>query len=244
MKHLLTLTLTLICAINLAQAQVAAKSRNLKKDFDTLGDNQEVVERVRNLDTQQKVRIVQNRLVDRNNRVEVGMNYSYLGSGDSYVKTQNGGAMLEYHINPHWSVGAQHQKSFNSLTSEATAVYDRVQSCQAAGPGCTEKFPALDYPVQSTIATISYYPIYGKLNLFDAAVAHFDLYTSLGYGQIQLLSGTTNLTTAALGVGTWLSSRVTTRLEVRYHRYQDLLLTDKRQQSQVLAQASLGILIW
>lgn len=243
MKSLLII-LSSIIAFNVATAEVKNKNRNLKKDFETLGDNQEVAERVKNLDTNQKVRIVQNRLVDRNNRIEVDLNYSFVGGGDSYVKTQNGGAAIEYHINPNWSLGVQHQKSYNSLSTEASTIYDRVQACQNAGPGCTEKFPALDYPIQSTMATVSYYPIYGKLNLFDAAVAHFDIYTLLGYGQIKLLSGTTNITALGLGAGVWLSPRFTTRLEVRYQRYQDLLQSDRRQQSQLQALASLGILIW
>ncbi len=242
MKTLLIILATAF-AFSSAMAQTKGK-RNLKKDFETLGDNQEVVERVKNLDTNQKVRIVQNRLVDRNNRVELGLNFAYVGGGDSYVKTQNGGAALEYHINPNWSLGVQHQKSYNSLTSEGTSIYDRVQACQNAGPGCTEKFPAIDYPLESTLATISYYPIYGKLNLFDASVAHFDVYTTIGYGQIKLLSGSTNLTSLGVGTGIWLNSRFTTRLEARYQRYQDLLLTDKRQQSQLMALASIGILIW
>lgn len=246
MKHLLTALLTLsFLASSAAFAADAKKSnRNLKKDFETLGDNQDVVERIKNLDTQQKVRIVQNRIVDRNNRVELGLNYSFLSGGDSYVKTQNGGVSLEYHFNPRWTVGVQYQKSYNTLTSEASNIYDRVQSCQQAGPGCTEKFPAIDYPTQSTMATISYYPIYGKLNLFDAKVAHFDIYVTAGYGRISLLSGSSNLYSGGIGAGFWFSSRLTTRIEARYQRYQDLLLTDKREQGQVQALASIGMLIW
>lgn len=244
MKKLLTAVLAFSCFVNFAQAEAKKSTRNLKNDFETLGDNQDVVERVKNLDTQQKVRIVQNRLVDRNNRIELSVNGSLLNGGDSYVKTKNAGASLDYHINPRWSVGVQYQKSYNDLTSEAKSIYDRVKTCQSEGPGCNERFPALDYPTQATLATINYYPIYGKLNLFDSSIAHFDVYTMLGYGSINLLSGTSSLMTVGLGTGIWLNSRFTARLEGRYLRYQDLLLTDKRQQSQFQALASLGMLIW
>ena len=59
-----------------AHAQSPRKS--LRADFQNLGDNDEVVERVRNLDNRQKVRVVQSRVVDRNNRIELSGNFSGL----------------------------------------------------------------------------------------------------------------------------------------------------------------------
>src|SRR4051812_23700220 len=69
----------------MAQAQQTKK--NLKDDFQTLGDNPEVVERVKNLDNQQKVRVVQNRTVSRTNRIELAADFSSLSGADSYVQT-------------------------------------------------------------------------------------------------------------------------------------------------------------
>jgi hypothetical protein len=82
------------------------------------------------------------------------------------------------------------------------------------------------------------------MNLFDTGIAQFDLYLQLGYGQTKLFSGKTDLMSAGLGSGVWLTSRITTRLEVRYQQYEDLLLTDRRKQSNVQAIASLGVLVW
>lgn len=244
----LTLSVLLFSSFSLAQApnnKVASSSRkDLKKEFATLGDSQEVVERIKNLDNDQKVRVVQNRLVDRNNRLEMGLNYAYSGGGDSYVKTQNLGVKMDYHINPRWSLGLEYQKSYNSLTSEGENRLDRALAAQKIDPASTERFPAVDYPLNSQLATISFYPLYGKLNLFDSGIAQFDVYAQIGYGSMTLNSGSTSLASAGLGTGIWLSQRVTTRLEVRYQKYKDLLKTDNREQSNVQALASLGVLIW
>ncbi len=236
-------TLILLSLILPLSAFAQAKKSSLKSDFATLGDNQEITERVKNLDSQQKVRIVQNRLVDRNLRFELGLGYGFLSGADSYVKTQDIGGLLEFHINPKWSLGARYQKSYNALTSEGRNQYDRAQSAQQADAGSTQSFVGIDYPVESSFATISFYPIYGKLNLFDASVAHFDLYAIAGYGRIKLSSGTSDAYTGGGGVGLWLSKHWSSRLEVRYQSYKDLLTAEKRNQNSVEAMALIGFLL-
>lgn len=242
LNTILKATLTLILfgsAVSFAQTK-----KSLKKEFSTLGDNQEVVERIRNLDNNQKVRIVQNRIVDRNNRIELGLNYAFNGGGDSYVKTQNVGGILEYHINPRWSLGLQYQKSYNSLTPEGDSQFERALEAQKIDPASTERFPAVDYPLETNLFTVSFYPVYGKLNLFDSGIAQFDVYTQLGYGSISLFSGKSDLYSAGLGAGIWFSPRITSRLEVRYQKYEDLLKTDRRSQTNLQALASIGVLLW
>lgn len=228
---------------NPAKAQEPQK-KDLKSEFSTLGDNSDVVERVKNMDTNQKVRVVQNRLVDRNNRVELAGNYAYSGGGDAYVQTQNVGARLEYHINPRWSLGVQYQKSYNTLTPEGENRLSDALADQKKDPGSTKKYPAVDYPLETQLATISYYPIYGKMNLFDTGIAQFDMYLQLGYGKMNLFSGSSDVMSIGLGSGVWLTQRLTTRLEARYQQYEDLLKTERRKQNNLQVVASLGILVW
>ncbi len=218
--------------------------KDLKSEFSTLGDNQDVVDRVKNMDSHQKVRIVQNRLVDRNNRIELAANYAFNGGGDSYVKTQNIGARLEYHFNPRWSAGLHYQKSYNVLTPEGVNQFDSAAAAQKIDPASPNRFPAVDYPLESQMATVSFYPIYGKMNLFDSGIAQFDVYLQLGFGKMSLLTGDSDLYSVGLGSGIWLTPRITTRLEVRYQQYQDLLLTDERKQNNVQGVASIGVLVW
>ncbi|MFN8943421.1 MAG: outer membrane beta-barrel domain-containing protein [Pseudobdellovibrionaceae bacterium] len=88
------------------------------------------------------------------------------------------------------------------------------------------------------------YPIYGKLNLFDSGVAQFDLYGTLGYGQMSLRSGSASGMMAGLGAGVWLNNLFTARLEGRYLRYADLVTSENRQQNVFQLVASLGMFIW
>lgn len=229
----------------IANSVFAADSNsNLKKEFQNLGDNKDVIERVKKMDSHQKVRIVQNRLVNRNNRIELAGNFGSLFGADSYVKTSNLGLQLQYHINPNWSFGGEYSKAYNSLSSEGQRQYDLAYACQQQGPGCQQRFAGVDFPLETTMATISFYPIYGKLNLFDSGIAQFDIYTLIGYGQKKLNSGSTNTMAAGLGVGIWMNNYFTSRLELRYESYKDMLDLQSRNQSAVTAIASVGVLVW
>lgn len=241
MKNLMISTLAILLG---ASAALAEARKDLKSEFETLGDNKEVVERVRKLDTRQKVRVVQNRLVDRNNRLELALDLGMMSGGDSYVNTQNYGGKIQYHLTPRWSFGLEYSKSNNSLTNEGKRIFDQAYQAQLKDPSSPERFPAIDFPLETRMATISFYPIYGKMNLFDSGIAQFDIYTLLGYGTKVLNSGETSVTAAGLGSGFWLNQYLTARLEVRYERYKDLLLTSQREQSAVSGMASLGILVW
>ena len=100
MKALVLLLLTLfVTASAFAQNKV-----DMKKDFDSLGDNDAIAERAKALDPDNKVEIVQNRLVDRNLRLEVGMLFGLVAGGDTYYSSQNLGADLDFHITPKLSL--------------------------------------------------------------------------------------------------------------------------------------------
>ena len=69
------------------------------------------------------------------------------------------------------------------------------------------------------MAIANVYPLYGKLNLFDMGVAHFDLYGLAGLGVVQLKSGNAATVSLGAGAGLWLSRNWDTRVELRWQRY-------------------------
>ncbi len=221
-----------------------AETKSLQNDFKTLGDNAEVVERVQKLDSRQKVRVVQNRMMDRTNRLEAAVNAGLLSGGDSYVQTKNLGLMLQYHLTPRWSFGISYEKNYNKLTDEGTKQYELAYQCQKDDSSCRQLFPAVDFPMDTKMVSVSFYPIYGKLNLFDSKIAQFDIFTSLAYGQKALASGVSNVFAGSVGVGIWLNTFLTARLEGRFENYTDLLKTEKRMQNAMSVIASLGIMLW
>lgn len=235
---------TLVLILCLAATLASAQTKSLKKDFQSLGDNEQVIERVQKLDNQQRIRVVQNRLMDRNNRLEAAVSFGMLSGADSYIESKNFGGMLNYHITPRWSVGVSYIKDSNKLTAEGSRLYDDAFACRQDDPNCDKRFPSIDFPLETKMASVSFYPIYGKLNLFDAGIAQFDIYTSLGYGQKKLDSGTSDVISGSLGAGIWINSFITARIEGRYESYTDLLKTQKRKQSAVSAIASVGVMLW
>jgi outer membrane beta-barrel protein len=218
-------------------------SQSLKSEFQSLGDNEAFLEKAKTLNAESKTRIVQNRTVDLNSRFEIGGNYGINGGGDSYVNTQNLGAYVDFHFNPRWAIGVRYQKSYNELTSEGKAQYDRARAAQQNDPGSNQDFVGVDFPIDTGLFTVSYAPIYGKLNLFDVSVAHFDIYGLVGYGVMKLNSGNTDTYTAGIGSGIWLNQYFATRLEVRYQAYEDFIGTLNRKQNIIQGMFSIGILL-
>jgi outer membrane immunogenic protein len=218
--------------------------KSLRSQLQSLGSSSEVSERVKNMDSQQRVRVVQNRSVERNNRVELGLNYGLFSNADSYVQTQNAGAALQYHVSPRFSFGFEYQRSFNKMTPEGDRQFSQAQALQQKDPGNEVLFPGVDYPLDTKMAMATFYPIYGKLNLFDSGIAQFDLYTSLGAGQMALRSGSTQAFMAGLGAGVWLNNYLSMRLEGRYQKYRDLVQSQNRDQNTFQALASMGIFLW
>lgn len=217
--------------------------KSLKDDFSTLGDNKVFTERVKQMDQNQRVRIVQNRIVDLHNRFEIAGTYGYSAGGDSYVTTQHLGGILDFHFSPRFAMGIRYQHYFNELTNEGKSQYDAARAAQSIDPAAAQKFAGIDYPEDMGLVTVSYSPIYGKLNLFDMSVAHFDIYTLAGYGKMQLLSGTSDLYTGGVGMGIWITQNFSARLEGRYEAYTDLLGTENRSQSNIQGLVAIGILL-
>jgi outer membrane beta-barrel protein len=189
-------------------------------DFDSLGGNQPIYERAKAISSEKTVSIVQNRMVSRVKRIELAPEISGTFGGDSYNRTKSLGLNAHYHFNPRWSVGARYEYAFNTLTPEGKAmVADAIADFNNNPGNPSVPYPAIDYPKSQMLAFVNWYPFYGKLNLLDKAIAHFDIYGILGGGQVELSSGATTTYTGGLGVGFWINQHLTSRMEMRYQTY-------------------------
>jgi outer membrane beta-barrel protein len=199
------------------------------------------VNKSRALDPDNKVRVVQKRKVDRNLRLELSGHYGLINGGDSYITSNNAGAQLEFHVTPRWSLGVRYDKYYSRLTREGSAAFEEAEAARAIGNNY--RVPDLDYPVDSNLVTLSWYPIYGKLNLFDAAVTHFDIYFLGGAGKMNLESGSTNLTTVGGGLGFWFTQYFATRFELRHQGYEDKVYSGPRKMDTFILNISAGLLL-
>lgn len=204
--------------ILISSVSFAANEKDL--DFDSLGGNKTFLDKAQAIAPDQNVSVVQNRMVKRDGRVEIAPEFSGSFGGDTYSRTRSLGMNLNYHFNPRWSVGLKYNYSFNDLTPEGKAAMDRAYEDYQKDPGNPNTpYPEVDYPKQETMALVNWYPFYGKMSLFEKAVAHFDFYFIGGYGQVGLKSGNTSTYTGGAGFGFWVNQNFTTRLEMRYQNY-------------------------
>ena len=196
-------------------------SSDLNQEMDALGANKELMKKARAIDPNNRVRVVQNRDVDLNNRIELGVNYGmYATGGDAYTTTTQVGGSFDYHFTPRWSLGMRYTSYNNTLNAEGNSAFQNAQQLQASG-SVGARVPELDYAKNSYLAVGEFYPIYGKLNLFDTSISQFDIYLLGGAGQINLANNTSPLYSAGGGVAFWLTKHFATRFEARWQTYQE-----------------------
>lgn len=228
--------LKLALGASLLSAGLSAQA-GLMEDFDSLGGNDVLMEKALALEPERKISVVQNRIVGRTMRFELSPEFASVLGGDSYLDTRVYGVNAHFHINPHWSLGLKYNTMTNSLSPEGQNLID---DSSLLGKNIV---PEMDYPLDQKMATLSFYPIYGKLNVFDRGIVHFDVYALAGYGQISLKSGTKGTYTAGGGVGLWFSQHLTTRLEMRYQNYESERSNGKSTMEVTVASLQVGYLL-
>ncbi len=199
----------------------SAYAGDLTSEMDALGANRDLMKKARAIDPENRMRVVQNREVDRHWRLEIGLDLGIAAGGDPYLDSTMLGGQVDLHINPRWSIGGRFYNINNSLNSEGKKVFDEAKARENAGDK-TGTVPGLDGAKNKVLAVINWYPIYGKMSIFDAGISQFDLYLLGGAGTTKLNSGYNEaLITAGIGAGVWLTKHISTRLEARWEGYKD-----------------------
>lgn len=209
----------------------AAQETGVVSEFDRIGGNSELMEKIRNIEPEKNIGIVQNRMVDRFRRIEIAPELMTALGGDSYLNTAGYGIVGQFHFNPSFSFGARYSKMSNALTTEGKNLISN------------NMVPDVDYPLSQTMAIASFYPVYGKINLFDRAVTHFDIYGTAGYGSIQLESGAKPTWVAGAGVGFWFSQHMSTRFELLYQSYEAERKLGKQDMNVTVGNVQIGYLL-
>lgn len=231
-------------AVSFILSSVGMAAENIESDFDSLGGNAVLLEKAKALNPEMETSVVQSREVNRRNRFELAPEFSGSFGGDTYVKTQGLGISAYYHITPRWSVGVKYKTAYNKLTAEGEAMAEKAYQDYIKNPKSPEANMAdLNYPLSETMAVVNWYPIYGKINLLDAKVVQFDTYLLAGSGQVQLKSGSTNSVIAGVGIGFWLTPKISTRFEMLYQSYTARYYSGDKKLDLAVAGAQMGWLL-
>ena len=172
------------------------------------------------------------KLPSRLMKIELGIN--------PFLNTSSLGGLAELHISPKFSLGVRYANFDNSLNSEAQNRYDLAKQNPQSSSSI---IPEIDSPFNSTHGVISWYPVYGKMNLLDLGISQFDIYFLGGYGQVKLKSGVSDSWTVGGGIGLWLNQYVTSRFEIRHQAYQDQVVTGARDMDMTFITFSMGVLL-
>ncbi|MCB9027077.1 MAG: outer membrane beta-barrel domain-containing protein [Bdellovibrionaceae bacterium] len=215
-------------------------AKDLTKNVNSLGADPAILKRAKALDPNNRVRVVQNRSVDRNWRVELGANYAMVEGGNPFLNASAVGGLAELHITPRFSLGVRYATFDNKLNSEAENRFEIGKKNPQARDNIV---PEIDSPYDSTHGVISWYPVYGKINWLDMGISQFDIYLLTGYGQMNLKSGSSDSWTFGGGLGVWINQHITSRIEVRHQAYQDLVTSGYRNMDMTLLTVSLGVLL-
>jgi outer membrane beta-barrel protein len=226
-------------------APVAAFAQSNSSAMQRLGNQESLLDKADPQIPRNTYRVVQQRVIDRTWRSEFTLQSGMINGGDSYYSTNALGLQYELHVSPRWSFGLRHAWYFNELTSEGRRIFDRAEAQQLANPYNDGNIrpPILDYPVSQSVATVSFYPLYGKMSLFDASVSYFDVYVMLGGGSMQLERGRTGVATGGVGMGMWWTQHFSTRFEVRAQNYDDQAKINGRNVNSTVATFGIGLLI-
>lgn len=233
------LALFMVVSLLIGRQALADNSSSL----DSLGDQSKIMQKASPSVPANTYRVVQRRVIDREYRSEIGINMGMVAAGgDSYYQTSNLGLQYDFHLGNRVSLGLRYAKNFNELTPEGKRIFDRAKAMEEAG-NSNYSVPDLDQPLSTALATISFYPLYGKVSWFESTVSYFDFYLMAGGGQMELKNGSSGVGTAGLGMGMWWNQLLTTRLEARYQNYKDQISTGSRTIEGVVATLTMGILL-
>ncbi len=224
--------ISIFCFASIGQSDILS-------DLRSLGGNEILFKKAKILTPEKKITIVQSRIVDRTLRHEFNLETSYVIGGDAFLKTIRFGMNYQFHIMPYLSVGLKGHVAFNKLSTEGDAFIQRAMTLYNEFDQIEPLIPDIDYERYASYLVLNWYPIYGKFNLYDLGIAHYDLYLLAGGGGVWLKRGASMSVLVGGGLAFWLANKISLRLEAKYETYKATRLNNV--QGQRLHITTLGL---
>lgn len=209
MKHLFSVGLIAVSCFSIS----AIAKVDLSKKLESLNIPSD---KVTPLVSEEKLYVVNKRYSSLTNRHELSFSGGKNFNADSHLETTLVSGAYRYHINSDWSVGYRYTEYENKLSASGEKLFKNVQI-----------LPDSDFAVASQDIFVNYNTIYGKLRLTSDTIVYFDQYISLGYGEMELASGETQVYIADLGFSFWIGKHMSARVGAKNEFYlQQKVLSD------------------
>ena len=202
----------IFCLTSIGQASILG-------DLRALGGNEVLYKKAKILTPEKKITIVQSRITDRTLRHEFNLETSYVLGGDALLRTGRFGINYQFHIIPYLSIGLKGHMAFNKLSAEGDAFVQRAMTLYNEFDQIEPLIPDIDYEKYASYLVLNWYPIYGKFNLYDLGIGHYDVYILAGGGRVWLRRSASMSVLVGGGLSFWLANKFSLRLEVKYETY-------------------------
>ena len=220
---------------------VAVAEADILDKIQSLGGNDVLYEKARILTPEKNITIVHKRLINRSFKNELNFEANNIVGGDVFLQTILFGLNYQFHISPYWSVGIKGYIAFNDLSSEGNDFVNHAINLRYNFNQLKPLVPDIDYMRYSSYLISNWYPIYGKLNLYDIGIGHYDIYILSGIGRVWLRRGGAIGFIAGGGFAFWISDNISTRIEVKYETYKAQRLSINSEQRLHLTSISLSV---
>ena len=135
---------------------------------------------------------------------------------DAYFAVNGFGAEGGFYLTEHWGLNFEYIK-FNSYKKQHTEKLIEDRSVLSS----------FTYPIKRTSVGIKWVPMYGKIAFRDKKITYFDHYFSLGYGSIELVSGSSPLIYIGTGQIFPFNKNWAFQWELVFNRYEAKDILDK-----------------
>lgn len=188
-------------------------------------------DRISPLISNDKLYIVNSRYSSLDKRHEVSFSGANDFASEGHLLTRQVFLTYQFHLNSKWSFGLRKTNYYNELSNAGKVLFEN-KSILADN----------DFALNSLEAFTSYNTIYGKIRFSKDSVVYFDQYISLGFGKVDLSSGSQNLLSADLGLAFWIGKNYSFKTGLKNEFYTQRQLLGDNETHNAMGYISFGYL--
>lgn len=184
----------------------------------------------------ERLYIVQDRTVGLAERFEISVGAAKNFNSNIYINSTETSGLLTYHFNDRWYTSLYGAYVSNDLTKSGQDAWTKDGI-----------YPNTAFVKRRYDGTVGFNLIYGKARVTQDAMFYFDQYVALGGGVVYQDDGQEEVqkpsAVADIGFALWFGKRLTFRLGVKDHYFEEKRPLDASRVHHVLGYSTLGFLL-